>query len=301
MRIILAFLVMALSFPAFAAKPNHTDHPLLSAYEGSTIYSKDMKEYDEYKVFRGWDKETKEYNTEMLEGKVTKILYKNPKERSILELYRNYEAALATKGVEIIYSCNQANMECVNDYIGANLRNKFNISAIGNKAGRYVYAKLEQEDQIAYLILAVGEAYTDVHIIEMKKMETGKAAVNLQVLAEGIDKQGFVVVEGIYFDTDKATLKPESSAAIEEVAKLLAARADLSLYVVGHTDMQGDLQHNMNLSKDRAQSVVNELVSKHGVSAARLDGHGVGPLSPQASNASDSGRSLNRRVVLVAR
>ena len=301
MRIILALLLITFATPAMAAKKVYTDHTLLKAYAGSTIYSKDVKKYDEYTVFKGWDKANKKYNTQTLEGKVTKILYKNPKERSQLEIYRNYEAALKKDGVEILWQCNQAKMECMDGYVGANIRTKFNLHAIGNKTGRYVFAKLEQEDQTAYLMLAVGDANTDIHVVEMKKMDAGLVSVNMTALTEGLDKDGYVVVEGIYFDTDKTTLKPESKPALDEVAKLLAARADMKLYVVGHTDMQGSLSHNMTLSAGRAKSVVAALVKEHGIAADRLEGHGVGPLSPQASNSGDAGRAKNRRVVLVAR
>ena len=290
-----------LAAPVQAAKPDKTDHPLVSAYKGSTVYSKDTKQYDEYRVFRGWDKATGKYNTQMLEGKVTKLLYKNPPERSELELYRNYEAALKNAGAEVLWECNQANMECRDGYVGAHLRTEFGLSAIGNKSGRYLFAKLEQEDQTAYLMLAVGEATTDVHVVEIKKMETDKASVNLSALTEGLDKDGFVVVEGIYFDTDKTTLKPSSKPALDEVAKLLQEHADLSLYVVGHTDLQGSLSHNRSLSEGRAKAVVQALVKDYAIAATRLEGHGVGPLAPQASNVSEAGRAKNRRVVLVAR
>jgi len=283
----------------FAAKKVKTNHPLVTPYAGSIIYSKDVKQYDEYRVFKGWAKQAKKYTTQMLEGKVTKILYKNPPERSVLELYRNYQSALEKEDISILYECNQAYKECVDGYVGAHLRQQFGIHAIGNKVGRYMYAKLEQEKQIAYLVLAVGKQSTDVHIVEMKKMETNKVALNLTALTEGLDKKGFVVMEGIYFDSDKTELKPESMPAIDQVAKLLKERPDLKLYVVGHTDIQGSLSHNMNLSKGRAKAVVTTLTNEHGIAANRLEGRGVGPLAPVATNTHESGRAKNRRVVLV--
>ncbi len=300
---IVAILAIAMisALPALAAKKVKTDHPLVTPYEGSSIYSKDVKQFDEYRVFKGWDKEAKEYITQMLEGKVTKILYKNPPERSVLELYRNYQSALNKEGITVLYECNQANLECVDGYVGAHLRQQFGIHAMGNKAGRYMFAKFEQEDQTVFLALAVGEANTDVHVVEMKKMETGKVAMNLAVLTEDLDRQGFVVVEGIFFDTDKTELKPESKPAIDEVAKLLKERPGLKLYVVGHTDGQGDLSHNMKLSEGRAKAVTASLVKEHGIDAGRLESRGVGPLAPVASNKSESGRAKNRRVVLVER
>jgi len=286
---------------AFAAREVKTDHPLLSAYEGSSIHSKEVKQFDEYRVFTGYNKQTKEYTSKMLEGTVTKILYKNPPQRSELELYRNYRSALEGEGVEVLYECNQSSKQCVDDHIGARVRQKFGLHALGNKGGRYIFTRLDQEDQIAYLILAVGEKNTDVHIVAVKKMQTGKVSVNLEVLTEGLDKKGFVVVEGIVFDTDKTTLKPASKATIEEVANLLNSRPDLKLYVVGHTDMQGSLAYNQILSEGRAQTVVTSLVSEHGIAASRLEAKGLGPLAPVANNAVKGGRAKNRRVVLVQR
>ncbi|MCU7809609.1 MAG: OmpA family protein [Candidatus Thiodiazotropha sp. (ex Notomyrtea botanica)] len=107
-------------------------------------------------------------------------------------------------------------------------------------------------------------------------METGQVALNVNALTEDLDRQGYVVVEGIYFDTNKTDLKPESKPAIDEVAKLHNKRPTLKLYVVGHTNMQA-------------------------ITADRLEGRGVGPLAPVASNSQENGRSKNRRVVLVQR
>ena len=69
----------------------------------------------------------------------------------------------------------------------------------------------------------------------------------------------------------------------------------------GHTDMQGSLSHNMALSAGRANAVVDTLVNEHGISSARLEGRGIGPLAPVASNTQEVGRGKNRRVVLVQR
>ena len=103
------------------------------------------------------------------------------------------------------------------------------------------------------------------------------------------------------FDTDKTDLKPESKPALDEVAKLLNDRADLKLYVVGHTDMQGSLAHSMSLSEGLAKPVVKALTADYGIDGARLEGRGVGPLVPVATNASEGGRASNRRVALVQR
>jgi outer membrane protein OmpA-like peptidoglycan-associated protein len=71
--------------------------------------------------------------------------------------------------------------------------------------------------------------------------------------------------------------------------------------VVGHTDNQGTLAYNLDLSKRRAAAVVKALVRQHGIAAGRLEGHGVGFLAPVAPNDSEPNRAKNRRVELVKR
>lgn len=103
----------------------------------------------------------------------------------------------------------------------------------------------------------------------------------------------------IYFDTGKAEVKPESDAALEEIAKLLQQNPQLKLYVVGHTDNAGTWASNMDLSRRRANAVTQVLSTKHGVEAARLSPQGDGPTAPVASNDTEEGRANYRRVELV--
>lgn len=296
----LLVFVLLIPLTALAAKKTHTDHPLIAAYEGSKIYSKKFKEFDEYELFKGFDNEKKEFITEYLEGKVTKILYTNPKERSELEIYRNYKQAIDKEGAEVIFECNQGrNLQCINRYVGANLRKRFGINGIGNKSGRYMINKLQNDQYNAYLIVAVGDKYTDIHIVEMKEIEMDKVVFNLESMTNDIEKQGFVVIEGLYFDSDKTELKSTSKDALDVTATLLKEKSDLSFLVVGHTDSQGELGYNMDLSKGRASAVMSALINNYDINAERLSAHGVGPLAPIASNAEASGMAKNRRVVLV--
>ena len=122
---------------------------------------------------------------------------------------------------------------------------------------------------------------------------------NAEVFSNDLASTGHAAVYGIYFDTGKADLKPESAQAIGEIAKLLAADPALKVYVVGHTDNVGTLESNMRLSQERADAVVQALVRTHGVAATRLKSFGAGPYSPVASNDAEAGRAKNRRVELV--
>jgi outer membrane protein OmpA-like peptidoglycan-associated protein len=297
-----AALLCCLAFPAFGqARAPLTDHPLITPYEGSLIRRKDVKEFDAYNAFTGMDDEGKEPAGLALEGRVTKLFYTKPGERSVLEVFRNYESAVKDAGAEILYTCDQEKRECVERYAGPTLQKFSGIHAISNLAGRYLLAKIEEDEQTAYVAIAVGQSFTDIHVIEVKKMDVGMVTLDAAALGKGLDERGYVIVQGIFFDTDKATLQTASAVALQAMATLLISRAELSVYVVGHTDSAGSFAHNLELSRNRAKTVVEELASNYKVTRTQMEGHGVGPLAPQSSNGSDRGRADNRRVVLVAR
>jgi len=128
---------------------------------------------------------------------------------------------------------------------------------------------------------------------------TQDVVANAAALSTGLTGAGHIVVNGILFDTGNADVKSESDTALQEIAKLLKGNAALKVYVVGHTDNVGGLAANMDLSKRRAAAVVLSLTTKYGVSAAQLQSFGDGPYAPVASNKSEDGRTLNRRVELV--
>jgi OmpA-OmpF porin, OOP family len=119
-------------------------------------------------------------------------------------------------------------------------------------------------------------------------------------LPSGLVQHGRVEVPGIFFDFGEAEVKPESDAALAEVAKLVKASSPLALWVVGHTDSVGTAAANVKLSTERAAAVVRVLTGRFGVDAKRLVPHGAGPYAPVATNSTEAGRAKNRRVELVA-
>ena len=118
-------------------------------------------------------------------------------------------------------------------------------------------------------------------------------------MGNDINNTGHVSVYGIFFDTGKSELKPESDSAFVQISILLTKNASLKLYVVGHTDNVGSFDANTQLSKNRADEVVKALVARHGIAADRLKSYGVSSLSPVASNDTEVGKAKNRRVELV--
>lgn len=114
-------------------------------------------------------------------------------------------------------------------------------------------------------------------------------------LAERLGRERKVDLYGIYFDTAKAELRPESEATLRQVLGVLEADAGLRLVIAGHTDSEGEAGYNQGLSERRARSVVAWLAGQ-GIDAARLAAEGLGETRPVADNATDAGRALNRRV-----
>jgi OmpA-OmpF porin, OOP family len=135
-------------------------------------------------------------------------------------------------------------------------------------------------------------------VVEKQAMQQD-VTMDAKAMAQDLGAAGRVAIYGILFDTGKSELKTESGPALIEIAKLLKASPALRVYVVGHTDMVADLATNVKLSQARAQSVVNALVSQHGIASARLIAYGDGPYAPVATNKTEEGRAKNRRVELV--
>ena len=275
------------------------DHPLISRYPGSTISEYAQKEFDEYELPLSKVVDGKYAKTQHVEGKLTAIYYVTPEGRSALEIFRNYDSALKNAGFQTLFTCAKTCGDPPpSGYMPVN-------DAFGNYSSetRYLAAKLSRPEGDVYVALWVYDSSFDIKaflaIVEAKPMESGLVTVNAASLASDITRTGHASVYGIYFDTGKADVKPESDATLKEIAKLLQQDPKLKLYVVGHTDNQGTLESNMDLSMRRANAVLQALSGKYGVAAARLKALGDGPSSPVASNDAEEGRAKNRRVELV--
>lgn len=113
------------------------------------------------------------------------------------------------------------------------------------------------------------------------------------------DARGIILsMSDILFDVDKATLKPDLKTSLARVAGILSVYQELNVSVEGHTDNTGSEKHNLKLSEQRAQNVLEFLVAQ-GIDAKRLSAKGFGMSVPVADNATKEGRQKNRRVDLV--
>jgi len=273
------------------------DHPLISRYPGSVITEYVVREFDEYTLPLGKLESDKWAKSQHLEGKLTRIHYEIPEQRSPLEVSRNYTQALQSAGFQTLFSCSGGE-QCGGGTVG-------NVGWCGGCSPRQVSAKLSRSAGDVYVSYHIEQdnpntkAQVQLDVIEMKAMEAGLVTVDAASLSNDISRTGHASVYGIYFDTGKADVKPESEATLKEIARLLQSDAKLRLYVVGHTDNQGTLEGNMDLSMRRANAVIQALSGKYAVAPARLKALGDGPSAPVASNDSEDGRARNRRVELV--
>lgn len=122
----------------------------------------------------------------------------------------------------------------------------------------------------------------------------------VDVALDQIEKGSSIVLENIFFDTDKYELKSASNVEIDKLYSFLKRNAEVNVEIIGHTDNQGSAAHNKTLSLNRAQAVANALVAK-GIEATRITSSGMGSEKPIASNDTEDGRAKNRRTELLIR
>jgi outer membrane protein OmpA-like peptidoglycan-associated protein len=244
------------------------DHPLFTRMPTYWIRSCDQKEFEAYKFEIGQGK------TQTVEGEYWRINY-HPQNTatskpSQLQILRNYENAGKKLNATVLFQTKD--------------RETLKLT----RGGKEVWVDVRTSYTGSYSLF----------IVEKKAMEQDIVA-NADAFLDDLKRTGHAAVYGIYFDTGKSTLKPESEQSVAEIAKLLKKEMSLNLYVVGHTDNVGGLESNMKLSQDRAGAVVEALVKTHGIPPARLKSFGNGPYAPVESNDTEEGKGRNRRVELV--
>ena len=261
----------------------------------------------------------------VVEGWLTRLFYVAPVGKTPLEVFRNYEQALTPAGLKRRFGCES---DCADLYFamhktldyaaGATWSAGSLVNASGGRysldggvlspeQGRMLYGVLPRGGQDVHVLLytSVAEnattdaAATFIQIVEPKAMPTGQVVVDAGTLQQSLQSAGKVALYGLYFDTGRAEIKPESKPQLDEMARLLQQQPGLKVYIVGHTDNQGSLDANVQLSQQRAAAVVSALASGYRLDPRRPVARGVANLAPVASNEAEDGRSRNRRVELV--
>ncbi|MGN6149254.1 MAG: OmpA family protein [Rhizomicrobium sp.] len=276
------------------------DYAGIGRFAGSVITGYQVKDFDAATIQAAAFKDGKAKDERRLEGRVTRIAYKAAAGPSILEVSRNYEQQLIKAGFKPLLTCDTDACGGIpfSENVGALPVPQMWLDGFDF---HYFSARKQDGGHDTYASVAVSknndEIYAQLTVVQINTMDD--KMIDAAAMSKGLGDKGHVALYGIYFDTDKTTLKPESRPTLDEIAKLLKGQPKLSVYIVGHTDSQGGYDYNMNLSRGRAQAVATDLVSHYGIDKARLKTAGVGFLAPLGSNQTEDGRALNRRTELV--
>ena len=155
-----------------------------------------------------------------------------------------------------------------------------------------------------YRVAATNSLPVGAEKVDIRADRYGIKIKNFRLAAGGDDKYNRIVTDGkfithgILFDVNKATIKPESMGALNEIAKLMEEHSDLKFEIDGHTDSDGQADANLKLSQDRADAVKAKL-TEMGIDNARLTTKGFGATRPIDKNDNPEGKANNRRVEFV--
>ena len=303
-------IVLASDFVQAQDIKDSKDHPVISRYKGAEIKAFAVIDYDEYNLGIGPEK-SGVVKTKLLEGKITTIIYSADNKLSTLQIYRNYRSGLNLQGFKEIFSC--TNKNCGHFFPRELLKGTnseitylpMDIYNLNEKADfRYISGTLVKKGKPVYISLLISKnkyskaVFIGQEIIELTEMLKNQVTIDLTSLEQHIQDAGKATLHGISFEYNSATLTKESSKVVNVLAQYLNKHPQNKYFVVGHTDNQGSYSYNLNLSKNRADTIKKVLV-KDGITDTRLSSVGIAQVSPITSNSSDQGRQQNRRVELV--
>jgi len=301
------------------------DHPAVPRYEGSVIFGYKFERFAEANMplgpafrtienKRGFDK------VETIEGARTRILYLAPLQRTSVEVIRNYRSALEAKGFYTAYECrgDSCGEQIEEALYGYKSERKITDSQVmeyaftmGVEEPRLWVGRLDRREGPLWVMVfaafagnaadarAGNRVQVLVDVLDKGTMEKRMVTIGAQEMVTNINRDGRQVIYGILFDTYKADIKPDSKPQLDEMAALMRANPTLKVFIVGHTDTQGTIEHNIGLSQRRADAVVRALSTQYGIPAARMTARGLGQFAPVATNDTEDGRAKNRRVEIV--
>jgi len=230
-----------------------------------------------------------------------------------LQLLRPLREQLQSEGFSIVF-------ECETDACGG-FDFRFGINVIGAPDMyvdladfRYLTARRDSDGGAEHVGLVVSRSSNAGFVQVTFVGPPGSAPVTAEVsqtvvravtadlpddFAAMIEAEGHVILSDLIFETGSAQLGPGPFASLDRLADYLTQNSDRQVALVGHTDSEGSLDGNIALSKRRAGSVLERLVSDYDIPRRQLAAEGMGFLAPIASNLTTEGRELNRRVEVI--
>ena len=226
------------------------------------------------------------------------VLYDLKTQRSNRETLYNYDITAYVNGIE----CEKQD----NSYPNKSRSNRDPIGGWKHISVAYTKGKLKVYMDDTRLIniphmegnplgISIGNNGSSDGQYYIKNVRLAKGGVKYY---DRVETDGKIIMNGIKFDVNKATLRPESMGSINKIFSMMQKNTDLNFSVEGHTDSDGSPERNLELSKERAKTVMDQLISK-GIDASRLKSTGYGDKKPLESNTTAEGRANNRRVEFV--
>ena len=315
-------LMVALRIAALAADlPGSKDPPGMKRYEGSEIIGYREPRFDEFLLPMGppTSQDPPKYAKSLkTEGLVSRYTYVAPAGRTPTELIRNYKLEFQRLDLVTLYDKGPGEGGWFGPTLSPiSVEDKIGDILVYNQDQERILVGRSKEASPTYYYVFVTSyragnmpdrlqsrvtkdiALAELVVVTPQQMEQKMAFVNAGEMSRSLADSGKIALYGIYFDTDKDSVRPDSQATLQEIAKLLTANPGLKVSVVGHTDNQGKPDYNLDLSRRRAAAVARELTLKYGIAADRLSSFGCGFYSPVASNETEDGKAKNRRVELV--
>ena len=250
--------------------PSGKDYRLLGHMPNYAVTSVDKSRFDEHAFLVHSDDGNNRSKVEGARYDIEYDIKKGAHPATPLEIATNYRNALKQIGAEILYAEDDESS---------------------------TVARYDDHGQAIWMQIDTDGDSINIYTIEEKAFQASIKPPDASAMKTALDKDGHIALY-IHFDFDKATLRPDAAPIIAQVVSLLQDNPDLRLSVEGNTDNIGGHDYNVKLSKDRAASVVAELV-KAGIAADRLKSSGNGPDKPITDNDDSMGRAKNRRVELV--
>ena len=261
----------------------------------------------------------------MLEGRVERQVLRLPGQSlTTLQLLAPLREQLEDAGYDILFECSSATcggfdfrfaievLPAPDMYVDLT---DFRYLAAGHGAGDHVEMLISASDNAGFIQMIRVTSGTEAEALRINRPgDPQSAAIPAapqpdtqpampkpapMTLADSLHQRGHVILSDLTCDSGAAQLASGRFATLENLADFLKADPARRIALVGHTDAVGGLAGNISLSRQRANSVLQRLVTEYGVPRTQREAEGIAYLSPIAPNTDSAGREINRRVEAV--
>ena len=161
------------------------------------------------------------------------------------------------------------------------VKNSSAISLVASKLGNTIYLQ----------ILSIGTTDNDLILQDQEPLKDNYSSK--------LTEDGAIVLDDLIYRSGSADLGPGPFESLSALANFLKGTPSSSIILVGHSDAIGELGKNIELSRNRAQAVVDRLIKDYGIDQSRISAQGIGFLSPKTNNSTEKSRKKNRRVEAI--